>query len=317
MFRCIAVTFALVLAIPSQSAATVNIWLSGIGPTGPGSVFPPTASAVPIFEPYVGGSGTIYIWGRPDMGASLENMSLNIYSDTPGTIQFTSAIMYNELPPVTRFQFVDDSTASPPLPIAADRIDGITGGKISSGSAVGIGSFFDPYYWAATTSWLIAEVDYEVLVTGEDTETRLYLEIGQIGMNHVGDSTGECYVIFGDATDLPALNAEDDRGNASANFDALIRPRVLPGDSDRNGVVEPEDYDIWKAQFGSTMQLAADHNDNAVVDAADYIVWRQNLGVSAGSGAVNSVPELSAAISLLIALMALLAVRRPSFGGAK
>ena len=175
MFRCFTVTVAVVLALPGHAAATVNIWLSGTGSVVPGSSFPPTASAVPVFEPYVGGSGTIYIWGRPDSGASLENMSLNLFSETPGTIQFTSATMFNELPPVTRFEFVDDSSASPPLPIAADRIDGITGVTVFGSSNIGIGSFSDPLYSPPNNSWLIAEVDYNVLATGENTETRLFL----------------------------------------------------------------------------------------------------------------------------------------------
>jgi hypothetical protein len=312
MFRCFALTVALGLAIPGQSTATVNIWLSAIGTAGPGSAFPPTASAVSIFEPYVGGSGTVYIWGRPDAGASLENMSLNLYSDSAGTIQFTSATMHNELPPVTRFQFVDDSSASPPLPIAADRVDGITGVTISTGSADGLGSFSDPLYSPPNNSWLIAEVDYDVLATGENTETRLFLEIGGIGMNHLGDSTDECYVIFGDATDTPPLNAEDNRGEPSANFDALIRPRVLPGDADRNGAVEPADYTIWKAAFASTNQLAADHNGNSIVDAADYIIWRQNLGLSAGFGGALAIPEPSAAVAALVAMAAFLTASRVS-----
>jgi hypothetical protein len=314
MFRCLMVTVALLLAIPGHSAAEVHIWLSGVGATGTGSAFPATAAAVPTLQPYVGGSGTVYIWGRPDPDAdipSLENVSLNLFSDTPGTIQFTSATVYNALPPVTRFQFVDDSTANPPLPIGTNRIDGIAGYTISV-SADGIGSFSDPLYRSATSSWLIAEVDYDVLATGENTTTRLYLEIGAYGINHEEDLTSECEVIFGDATDFPSLNGEDDRGEPSANYDALILPRPLPGDTDRNGAVEPADYDLWRSRFGQTTQLSADHNGNAIVDSADYVVWRKYLGTSAGAGGANAVPEPLAAVTMFIAFSALWAWRRPT-----
>ena len=46
----------------------------------------------------------------------------------------------------------------------------------------------------------------------------------------------------------------------------------LPGDYSGNGTVGPEDYSLWKANFGSTTILAADGNGNGVVDAADYTV---------------------------------------------
>jgi hypothetical protein len=338
MFRCFSVTVGLVLAIAGQSAAQVNIWLSGIGIPPPGSVFPPNASAVPEFRPYLGGSGTIYIWGRPDpaAGTALENVSLNLVSDSPGTISFTNAIMYNpSFGGGRRFEFVDDSSGGPPTTlgppvstcsdpdaelIAADRICGLEGVTVFNNTgptAVGIGSTSDPYHSAPSDSWLIAAVDYDVLATGENTETRLYLEIGEIGMNHVGDLTDDCDVIFGDAMDTPALNAEDDRGEPSGNYDALIRPRPLPGDADRNGVVQPADHDLWSARFGQTTQLSADHNGNMIMDAADYAVWRKFLGASAGAGGASGIPEPPAAVLTIIALTAFLAVLRLSPGRSK
>jgi hypothetical protein len=53
---------------------------------------------------------------------------------------------------------------------------------------------------------------------------------------------------------------------------------VVPGDYDRSGVVDNDDYIEWRANFGVAGEVAADGNGNAVVDAADYVVWRKNLG---------------------------------------
>lgn len=70
-----------------------------------------------------------------------------------------------------------------------------------------------------------------------------------------------------------------------------------PGDYNKNGSVGPEDYDVWKSNFGTSF-ADADGNGNGVVDAADYALWRDNLG--AGSGSRAAVPEPSAAVLLLI-----------------
>jgi hypothetical protein len=73
------------------------------------------------------------------------------------------------------------------------------------------------------------------------------------------------------------------------------------GDYSGNGTVGPEDYDIWKANFGTSF-AAADGNGNGIVDAADYTVWRDHLGQSAGAGsfAAVAVPEPNSLMLLVL-----------------
>lgn len=75
------------------------------------------------------------------------------------------------------------------------------------------------------------------------------------------------------------------------------------GDYSGNGTVGPEDYTIWKTNFGTT-NAAADGNGNGIVDAADYTVWRDHQGqVLRGSGSLASVPEPSSVCLLLAGLL--------------
>jgi hypothetical protein len=90
-------------------------------------------------------------------------------------------------------------------------------------------------------------------------------------------------------------------------------PNDLPGDYSGNGTVGPEDYDVWKSNFGSTTMRAADGNGDGRVNAADFTVWRNNLGAalpgvgSAGASPSRAaVPEPGAAV-LFVLGMALIA----------
>jgi glucose dehydrogenase len=68
----------------------------------------------------------------------------------------------------------------------------------------------------------------------------------------------------------------------------------LAGDYNHNGIVDPTDYDVWKNNFGSSINLDADGNNNGIVDAADYVVWRHNVGAmltGAAAAAAANVPE--------------------------
>ena len=70
-----------------------------------------------------------------------------------------------------------------------------------------------------------------------------------------------------------------------------VNPLAL--DYDIDGDVDNNDYEVWRANLGSNLLLAADGNKNAVVDAGDYVLWRKAM--PAGSAAGASVTSLSVA----------------------
>jgi glucose/arabinose dehydrogenase len=59
----------------------------------------------------------------------------------------------------------------------------------------------------------------------------------------------------------------------------------IQGDYNLDGVVDNNDYDMWRSTFGSDLLLGADGNRNGVVDTADYVLWRKNLPPSPAAAA--------------------------------
>ena len=90
---------------------------------------------------------------------------------------------------------------------------------------------------------------------------------------------------------------------------------TLPGDYTGDGVVDPQDYVLWRNSVGDTTSLLADGNGDHVVNNLDYDVWRQYFGrtwlsLATGAGVGSSVPEPGAAAVLSIAFFAMGCRRR-------
>ena len=79
----------------------------------------------------------------------------------------------------------------------------------------------------------------------------------------------------------------------------------MPGDYNRDALVDDYDYQVWRHAFGQTTGwMPADGNGDGVVDTADYVLWRMNRTGGSGVGEAAVVPEPCCA-SLLVSLVLL------------
>ncbi|MCI0331889.1 MAG: autotransporter-associated beta strand repeat-containing protein [Planctomycetes bacterium] len=101
-------------------------------------------------------------------------------------------------------------------------------------------------------------------------------------------------------------NAQIYLDTVSHNANSLLAA-LIPGDYDRNGVVDAADYATWRAGYGQAVPpgIGADGNGDGAVDLADYVVWRRQMSM-AGSGAAGNAASTPEPASLLLVAAAVL-----------
>jgi hypothetical protein len=105
-------------------------------------------------------------------------------------------------------------------------------------------------------------------------------------------------------TKLPSIPTTS--GTVDQEWRGMITlvPATVPGDYNQNGTVDAADYVQWRN--GGPLQ----NDPTPGVQPEDYTVWRANFGRTAGSGAavattgVTSVPEPAAFVLALLAIAA-------------
>jgi hypothetical protein len=91
---------------------------------------------------------------------------------------------------------------------------------------------------------------------------------------------------------------------------SLSPTSILPGDYNRNGVVDAGDYDIWRKSSGQSVAVGtgADGNFDGQITVADFNVWRSHLGQTSGSGTGSSLIAGAAVPEPPLATLAMVAI---------
>ncbi len=224
---------------------------------------------------------------------------------------------------VTKFQF---------KPGADGTVDIVTKGIANVGSMEQVfvaedafGSVFDPNgvpIWSAGST-AVDPVDPDIhtahaltrdvanLVNGGITDTAHPFFGRHYGSGWREHSDPSKWAADPDALELTVGMVKDDDDITTANarfylsgfkFEEL-EAAIADADFDGDGDIDGSDFLTWQRNFGTGSSLAqGDANGDSIVDATDLGIWEQQYGQAAVS-AVSSVPEPSALLMVITALL--------------
>lgn len=149
--------------------------------------------------------------------------------------------------------------------------------------------------------------DFDSTGTENTDNSMLYVADGEDflirGIDHVLDDGS-----FTDFQDTGFMFAYIDFNNAP------IAPatELLPGDYNGDGMVDAEDYNVWRDNLGASALPNNETGSIGVVDEEDYLVWKSNFGATAGQGSLSesNVPEPASLLLLGIVAGGLFAANR-------
>ena len=121
-----------------------------------------------------------------------------------------------------------------------------------------------------------------------------------IGVGHLG-------IVARETNDFSSIDFHPSENRGHGEAPLLTIHITLPGDYNGDVAVDDLDYQAWRANFGSTTELAADGNGDGTVDAADYVLWRKTSTSAATSALGISIPEPPTAVLLVFAVLPLAA----------
>jgi len=204
---------------------------------------------------------------------------------------------------------------------AGNNIVDVAGVQTTPGSTVSIGhermlaiDFDQPSNPSASTLGGTTPINLEYLAAPGDSGGGLFLEVGgQMLLAGVTSPTstldGSVNSDYGDRAAFTRVSQFLSWVDATIAANSPLTSPILPGDYNRNGVVDAADYTVWRDSLGqSGADLVADGNGDGVINSDDYDVWKSNFSTVAGTGgglaesfsAGQSIPEPAAIILIFL-----------------
>jgi uncharacterized protein (TIGR03382 family) len=156
----------------------------------------------------------------------------------------------------------------------------------------------EPPYDKESDSYFLEPFTLGTIVALTESDNYYHIEAGTAGGEEYEDARLAYIVTSGDLLCNGVIS------RLSKNYGVLQTVEMpLPGDANRDGVVDGADYTAWADHYGYTdvTWADADFNGDDVTDGADYTVWADNYLPPS-----SSVPEPAFATVGLLGAWALL-----------
>jgi cyclophilin family peptidyl-prolyl cis-trans isomerase len=272
--------------------------------------------------------GTSIQTSVPASGLTIANKDM--FMDTGSTLSGTGALTIGvgrtlgarENYVITR-PVINHGTLAPGLSIGVMGIYAGTGQEISTDYE----QWFDGTL-SLQLSGTTADTQYDKLVINSQAKLAGKLQVSSLGS--FTPALGNSFTVLTAAQIIGAFNTYDlpqlASGQAWKIMQSLtaISLTVVAGDYNRNGVIDADDYVVWRKSRNKSVTAwsGADGNGDGLVNDLDFTVWRNNLGAigggihGAGAGAsdlaISNVPEPTTGVLAVLAIVSLTCIRHRS-----
>lgn len=315
-----ALVLCLLGPLPATHATNTYFWISPYGfPSA--SPLPASSSGVPDLYSFNGlSTGSAYLWGRPEVGKTLKNWSLNLVLGDSSIVTFTSAEVYGPSSTgVTRWEYSSTPSGD------STSIKNINAFTLSSSGGSGISSATqgsDLYFDAANNAWLLAKVNYSLKPFVGFKSANLSLQVGDFGANNSGEGVSDITIVFGHNGDTPITLSNVSSVNRNVNIgahDAVVKYYATPdADFDNDLDVDGRDFLIWQRNYLiGTLNTQGNANpgtgsgQDSLVNAVDRAAWQYRYGLPVSLVAASvAVPEPNTAVLILAVVVKIASGRR-------
>jgi hypothetical protein len=282
-----------------STASATSFWFTGSATSAaPG---PSTLAQTHCGDPAALPPIELFLWARPDAGQTLSNVSLNVTSSDATILDFHQVLLHEPSPSgLPRFEYKFDSAGASGLPTVpiqtspADRIDGFQGFTVDTNAAVGLNPGNADDVLLVPAAWLLGTIEVVATATGS---TDLFLQLGDNGLNNLGETALVQSVTLGRSDDVTYLGSDlAHRGITLTgdSADAQITIHASAADFNLDGVVDGDDFAVWEQNLGTVAGgdcLAGDADSDGDVDGTDALLWQGQFDPTRAPAAAVPAPS--------------------------
>jgi hypothetical protein len=141
---------------------------------------------------------------------------------------------------------------------------------------------------------------------GADKNTQAsYQDLWNYGILRAHGLSGPAELGGANFNDYFSVSGTPGSNNYTLTSNVVAGPDVIPGDYNRDGIVDAADYIVYRKG-----DMLADGNGSLHIDPADELIWRENFGRNSLGASDSPVPEPGTVLLMVLGLASLSIFRK-------